>query len=211
MTIHEPATLATDYLLAALAAILAWRLRRRLPPGNRPAHGWCYALGLTAAAAAVGGSSHGFGPNLPPGPAQALWVLTLLLLSMTSAAMSMSLIEEIAPPGQRAFWRLFVALKFAGFAIGELLHPVYLVAIVDYGTAMLAWLAAALILRRRWCAWTIAAIAFSLVAAVVQQSRWDISPAFNHNDLYHVIQAFALACFYLAALRLGPPVPAPRP
>jgi hypothetical protein len=45
-----------------------------------------------------------------------------------------------------------------------------------------------------------------VVAAVAQQMRWDPAPTFNHNDLYHVIQALALNLFYRAAtIFAGPP------
>jgi hypothetical protein len=44
----------------------------------------------------------------------------------------------------------------------------------------------------------LSAIALSIVAALVQQMHWAPAVAFNHNDLYHVIQAVALALFYRA-------------
>ena len=53
----------------------------------------------------------------------------------------------------------------------------------------------------------LAAIALSIVAALVQQLHLAPAPWFNHNDLYHLIQALGLVAFYRAALRLVPSVP----
>ena len=50
----------------------------------------------------------------------------------------------------------------------------------------------------------IVGIALSITAAVVQQLRWAPFPWFNHNDLYHVIQAVAFVGFYRAARHLSP-------
>jgi hypothetical protein len=73
----------------------------------------------------------------------------------------------------------------------------------DYGLAMLAWVAAALVLRRKWSGWMLSGVGLSAVAGWVQQSGWGLSPGFNHNDVFHVIQALALVGFYRAGSGLG--------
>jgi len=52
--------------------------------------------------------------------------------------------------------------------------------------------------RRPWRRWMLAGVGLSIAAAVVQQMHWGFSPRFNHNDVYHLIQAFALIAFYRA-------------
>jgi hypothetical protein len=43
-------------------------------------------------------------------------------------------------------------------------------------------------------------VALSFVAAAVQQTETSLHPLyFNHNALYHLIQAFALLLIFLAA------------
>ena len=98
---------------------------------------------------------------------------------------------------------MLVGAKFGLFAAIAVVQPVFLVAIADYGLALLAWVAAALFCQRAWRGWMLGAIGLSVVAAVVQQAKWAPHPQFNHNDLYHVIQAGALCLFYRAALHLG--------
>jgi hypothetical protein len=201
MSIHEPATLLTDYLLAGLAGCLAWLLQRRMLAASLAARWWSRVLWLTATSAFVGGSYHGFAPDFPPPVAGAWWLVTLLIVCLLSAVMALSLLHEAAPPDRHRFWPGVIAVKFAAFAGAAIAHPVFIVVIIDYGLAMLAWAVAAVILHRAWRNWMLAAIALSIIAALAQQMRWDLSARFNHNDLYHVIQALALFGFYRAGLR----------
>ena len=53
----------------------------------------------------------------------------------------------------------------------------------------------------------IAGLVLSFVAAAVQQSGMGLHPVyFNHNALFHVIQAFALLLVFLAARGLRGPI-----
>ena len=200
MTINEPATLLTDYLLALLGMVCGWRMGRFANPSQR---WWSRALWLSGAAAMVGGTHHGFGPQLGDAASTALWRATLVLISLTSAAMSLTLVHEFAPAPRHRVWSFLVWAKFAGFASLGLINPVFLVAITDYGLAMLALAAAALLSDRAWRRPMLAAVGFSALAAAVQQMHWGVSAHFNHNDLYHLIQAIAVFLFYGAGLKLG--------
>lgn len=199
MTLHEPATFLTDCLLAGLALTLAWRLR----PGGGAARWWRHTFTLTGVSALVGGTFHGFAPNASV-PVQALWWLaTLWLISGVSACLLLGLIAEVAPAGHRTFWRVVVVAKLALALVVAALRPEFVVAIVDYGIALAAWLLAALSVSRRWRGWMLAGIGLSVGAAIVQQSGWPRLPLFNHNDLYHLIQAIGLIAFFQGARRLG--------
>lgn len=207
MTIHEPSTLLTDLLLALLAGWLAWRLRQGRPDDRGAARWWGRALALTAASAFVGGAYHGFAPNFPEDLAHLWWIATLLIINLLSAVMAMGLLQEVRPARGSGRWAGLIAAKLAGFAVLAVLVPQFVVVIVDYGLTMAAWAVAAIWLRRAWSSWMLAAIGLSVAAAVIQQLRLAPSARFNHNDLYHVIQAFALGCFYAAGKRLSPARP----
>ena len=57
----EPATLVTDYLLAAFTAALAWKLRG----GGRPQRWWAAGLAACSVAGLAGGTVHGFVKTCP--------------------------------------------------------------------------------------------------------------------------------------------------
>ena len=211
MSIYEPATLLTDGLLAVLAGGLAWRLHRRTPAAN-PAGRWLSrTLGLTALSALVGGGYHGFAPNFSPAVGEGWWIATLLIINLVSATLALSLLHELRPAGRRHLWPGLIAVKFALFAVVAIILQKFVVAIIAYGLVMLAWASAALLLRRMWSSWMLAAISLSVAAALVQQLGWEPARQFNHNDLYHVIQALALICFYAAGRRFTVASPAITP
>lgn len=206
MSVHEPATLLTDYLLAGLAGWLAWQLHKGAAGTMISARRWwCVALGLTALSAFVGGSYHGFAPNFHPAVAASWWISTLLLICLNSAAMTMGLLHELVPLERQRPWTWVVVFKLSAFGGAAITHPVFVVAVIDYGLTMLAWAVAALVLRRAWSGWMLSAVALSLVAALVQQLHLSPSLHFNHNDLYHVIQALALVGFFQAGRRFTAP------
>jgi len=208
MTIHEPATLLTDFLLAALSGGLAWRLCCRTPATHLAGRWWSGALGLTALSAAVGGSYHGFAPNFPAPVAAAWWIATLLIICLLGAAMAMSLVHELAPAGRQRVWTRLIVIQLIAFGGVAIKYPVFIVAIIDYGLTLAAWAGAAIGLRRPWRGWMLAGVGLSVIAALVQQLHWAPSRSFNHNDLYHVIQALAIVCFYAAGKKFAGPPPA---
>jgi len=204
MTIHEPSTLLTDILLALWSGGLAWRL---LLGGNAsvPAtRWWSRTLALTALSALVGGAYHGFAPNFPA-ISPAWWIAVLIIISLVSAALAMGLLTEWLPPQRQGPWRVAIIVKALAFVALVLAHPVFLVAIADYGSTLVVWTVAAIWLRRAWSAWMLAGVSLSVLAAIVQIMRLAPATWVNANDLYHLIQAVSLGAFYLGAERLTTP------
>lgn len=180
MTIHEPMTLATDYLLAASALIFAaglWRLSRL----------WSLAFVCTAVASLAGGSYHGFGPMLEPQFAVALWKLTLLAVGCASFFLLIGTSRSLAA---------FAAIKLVVYASWMITHDDFVWVIADYGSTLLivgaVFVARWRRQRHRAAPWVLASIAVSVIAALVQQSGFALHRHFNHNDLYHLVQIVAL-------------------
>ena len=202
MSIHEPATLLTDYLLALLGGFLAWRLHRRIDSDQRAARWWIRALMAMSVSAFVGGSYHGFAPNFAGGLVAGWWIFVLVLVCVIGLCLGASLIRELVPSNRQRGWNELLVAKFLLSVAVVMIRPEYLIAMVDYGLVMIAWAVAALFCRRAWSGWMLAAVGLSVVAGWVQQSGWEISAHFNHNDLYHLIQALALIGFYRAGCLL---------
>lgn len=203
MNIHEPVTLLTDYLLAILGVGFAWRIRRQASLGNLAVRWWILALLAMSISAFVGGSYHGFAPNFTSSLAAAWWKCVLILVCFIGFLMGGSLIREIVRRDRQRMWNGIVIAKFM-LSVGAVMAcPKFLVAMVDYSLAMIAWAAAALFFRRAWSGWMLASVGLSALAGWVQQSRMGFSTHFNHNDVYHLIQALALVGFYRGGRLLG--------
>lgn len=203
MTIHEPATLLTDYLLALLGGYLAWRLYRLASMETPAVRWWFRSLVVLALSAFVGGSYHGFAPNLPTRADDLWWLIVLWIICLLGYTMGSALVSELAPPEKRQAWSRFLIVKLVLASLTVTVVPEFLIAIVDYGLVMLAWGVIAIFLDRPWRGWIIAAVALSAIAAWVQQSGVSWSTHMNHNDVFHLIQALALIGFYRAARLMG--------
>jgi hypothetical protein len=200
MTICEPATLVTDYLLAGLGGFLTlrlWRIRETLAPSGI---WWLRAMGVLAFSAFVGGSYHGFAPNFPTVVDQVWWSLVLVIIALLGFSLGKALVAEFTSDRMARVLHVVLAVKLILVICVIFVSPLFLVAIIDYGSAMLAWLVAAVLARRSWSGWVILAVLLSGAAAWVQRQSWVSVWFFNHNDIFHLIQAAALVAFYKGAL-----------
>jgi hypothetical protein len=210
MTISEPATLVTDYLLAMFTAVLAFRLLRAANDASRDhemageRRWWSAAFALTAMAGVTGGTVHGFQHVLPPAITDGLWLVSLEILVAAAFTVAGGAIAFTRPdPSIRSRATFAAGLAFAAYGLWLVSNPVFLSAIVAYAVALAILVAARL--RKRPLhpsgRLVLGGVAVSVAAAVIQQSGWSIHRYFNHNDLYHVVQAVGVWLLYLGAMR----------
>jgi hypothetical protein len=200
--IAEPVTVLTDYLLAAVGLLLAWRLRHEVIPARRL---WAAAFLATAVAALLGGTEHAVRPRLSPRAGYLFFVVTYLFVGLANALL-LAGAARVALHGRTRLAALaLVAVHLVVFAAFMVAKPTFPQVILDIGITI-ALLAALAVAGARdgasWTPWLAGALGLSLVAAVVQATRFALHEHFNHNDLFHVIQAAGLALFQRAAARL---------
>jgi len=201
MTIAEPVTLLTDYILAAFVFVLAVRLSghyRRCC--CRPVRWWAAGFYASAAAALLGGSYHGFSPWLDTLAAMLLWKATVLSIGMAALCLFAGAVMATLGGAPRR-WLLSLAwLKFALYAAWMSRHDDFRFVIYDYAPALLGIFLlsvySALTRRAPAAPWIVSGVLVSFAAAGVQASGLALHVHFNHNDLYHVIQMGAFGLLY---------------
>jgi hypothetical protein len=201
--ITEPATLLTDYVLAAFTAVLAVRLLARSAGAPR-VRCWAGAFFATAVGGFTGGTFHGFRTSLGEPAASATWFVTMYAIGAASCAMLIAVVVATLRGAARR-WLVFAACaKLAAYLVWVTAHPEFRYAIYDYGSSMAAMVVLEVAAPphglTRSGRWIVAGIGVSVVAAIVQQSGWQVHRHFNHNDLFHVIQAIAVWLLYRGAL-----------
>lgn len=204
MILLEPDVALTDFGLAIECGCFAlWLPRPRKPREPLYLGFLAFFVSLTVAAL-LGGVTHGFLPG-EDRPSRLVWIATLIAIGAAAPASWMIgahlvFSEQIA--------RLVTTL-------GGVLFAIYLVAVLfvtrSYEVAILHYLLAAVFLlvaftiawRRRRESFLLAGlggVALTFVAAGLQQTGTDLHPVyFNHNALYHLVQAVALALMFWAA------------
>ena len=205
MTISEPTTVLTDYVLGILTACLARQLWRESQMRRHTTVAWwSAALGATAVASFAGGTYHGFAPAMGwRGPL--LWKLTTLAVGSASFFLLAAAIWAAAGGATRSLLLAAATAKLVLYWWWMLHHDEFVFVILDYGSTLLVVGGLTLMngLRgsghRRFLA---GGIALSVIAAGVQQSRFQLHKHFNHNDLMHVIQMGAVWLLYEGGRRL---------
>ena len=197
MSIAEPATVVTDYLIAGACGYFAFSLVM----GGASTE-WVLGFVLGGLSALVGGTVHGF-PELGGKRGHAaLWSLTLLLFGASAVAFgtgALSVGYAGIPP---VVVQLAATAALGAYMLAILREPQFRIA----GKLTLVMLAAfwamcvSLALRDYTNpAWLmVACVLLNAAGIAVQLTKLAPHPRFNHNDLFHVFQLAALWCLYLA-------------
>ena len=214
--IHDPDVAVTDLILAILSGYLGWRLGREAG-GRRLQRAGAVLLGALASAALGGALFHGFFPagttTLSGSLAWKPVALSILIAAATMLDLGISLLlPQVAPAVRRS-----LVLVYSGaFAAVVMLLDDSFTSIVQFyvptlGLFLLA--AAQQAVRSQSVGWRLilCGLLLSVTAALLQQARVALHPVyFDHNAVYHVVQAVAVIFLYLGWRRAPGPAPVAR-
>ncbi len=201
----EPDVTLTDYGLALECAALAWLLWRRKGGAGGIRAPWTIFFASISVTSFLGGTVHGFFLD-PSSPGNAvLWPVTLLGVGVTAlSAWTIGARIQFTPGAAR---RLELA-ALAGFLIYAatllFVSTSFRVAVLNYLPAAIFLLTVYALRARRsgesWTRWGVGGLGLTLAAAVLQQAGVGLHPTwFNHNALYHLLQAAGLFMIFLSA------------
>jgi hypothetical protein len=197
----EPAVTLTDYALTVESLVFAFLLHGRPGPSV-----WARNLFLALAlSSGLGGTYHGFCGDLETMGGQLTWRLTLVAIGVVALAC----------------WQL--SATFYSTKFGPWIERLSLVVFLGYGmyvtvfsqdfrVAILNYLPPVFFLlftlirayvqtHQRFHWWSIAGLILTFIAAGIQQTKVALSPAFDHNAIYHLVQAVALALIFVGLRR----------
>jgi hypothetical protein len=202
--VTEPDVTLTDYGLFAECAAFAWLIARR-PAALAVLRRWMVLFFVfTAVAALVGGTVHGFFTGQIGSTGRVLWKVSMLAIGATALAVwAIGAHLMFSPRGAQRVVAIAWALTSAYAATIVWISDAFWVAVAGYLPAavflFVGFLRAALGRRVSWARLGAWALVLSFGAAAIQQSRVSLHPVyFNHNALYHLVQAVALALLFVA-------------
>lgn len=203
----EPDVALTDYLLTIEAAVFAVLVFRSPGTASDLRLPFAVFFGATALSALTGGTVHGFFAGAASTPGVALWRATLVALGVVAlAAWAIGARMMLSPDaaGTLQMAAAAIALLYAVVVAG--FYDRFSIAIAHYLPPTVFMLIAFAVAYRQGRPSTLAGsigLVLTLVAAVVQQQKVAIHPTyFNHNALYHAIQAVGLFLIYWSARAL---------
>lgn len=204
----EPDVTLTDYALAIECLIFAAILHRNKSRNVKLGRWFTLLFASICAASLFGGTVHGFFPEVDSLGHDILWPASLLTIGLTALA-AWTIGAELLFSDRIS--RLFAAGAFVEFLayafVVLLLTARFRIALLNYLPAALFLLFAfsALYRREKNGSFLVAAcgLVLTFVAALFQQFELGIHRVyFNHNAVYHVIQAVALLLIFLGGRRL---------
>ena len=199
MTITEPATLITDWLLAAQCTVLA----RRLGCDGPAARLLRLHLLVAAVGAFLGGLDHGFQLHLSAEASHWIWTGTLAALVVASTLLLAFAVRHWLP-GQTLLLGACGLLGLAGLErTGWYPGDEAVLALWVPSTAAVLVLAA-----RSGARLIVASQLVAILGAAIQALELAPHPAFNHNDLFHVVQMGAIVLLVRGAREVLPPAAA---
>jgi hypothetical protein len=209
--IFEPDVTLTDYLLTAECALFIYLLIIKIAElpatsGQRAIQHWFVVFFASVGLAAfLGGTRHGFFPELESFGNQALDVGSMVALGLSTLAAWSFGAKLLFSKGVTRVVIIFATIDLIAYLYCLLfISQSFLVAIVNYlPSAIFALIVFAIVgIRLREPAAWIGALGGLLmfIGAGVQQAEIDLHPVyFTFNSVYHVFQAVALyMIFYFA-------------
>jgi hypothetical protein len=199
IVITEWATWVTDFILF-LQCFYSGRMLAR--SSRRGLSAWAIVFYLSSVAAFLGAIQHGFSANFGPDFSRGLGQWIIGLLSLASLTLGWIFSQSFLASGPFQFiFRVFLLSKMVLFAYEAVIEPRFLMAVIDYASALLLLLLAyGLSLRERPGAPNfVKAILIAFGGAAIQALKIAPAASFDHNALFHVIQMVSFYYFLQAA------------
>jgi hypothetical protein len=195
----EPDVTLTDYGLAIECIVFTYLLYYHKGDRQQPLRIWSSLFfGSLGMAAFTGGTVHGFFLDTRTTGHAILWPLTLLAIGATALA-AWSIGAWLLFSKAVAHWISTLAtVGFIGYSVIVLsVTQAFWIAVINYLPAAFFLLIAFSLMYKRFRAKPLLiglmGLVLTFVAAGVQQGKVVLHPVyFNHNALYHLIQAVAL-------------------
>jgi len=201
----EPTTVLTDYLLAALGLVLAWRLSRSGSPPPVCRRLWAASFVALAVAALVGGTWHGIPPDVLPSLRYHLWSITYAVIGLADLLIVAGAARAALPRGPRKVALVLLTGGFLAYVALILAHHDFLYVGWDYvGTLAVLFVFGLDLARRKepGAGFVLGGVLVSGAGALVQYVRLTPHPRFNDNDLFHVLQMAGVWLFFRGGLLL---------
>jgi hypothetical protein len=200
----EPDVALTDFLLTAQCGIFAYSLSR-MPSHHPRLKSLCIRFfAVVGLASLIGGTVHGYFHDESTWEFQIFWRLGLVILGAGSYFSWLIGAELLLRrEGRKHIGRIALACLFLYSAYVLFWDQRFMFAILNYLPATFFLFVAFLLQIRtgdkRSALFGASSVLMTLVAAVIQQLQIALHPTyFNHNAIYHLVQAVALTLLLVA-------------
>jgi hypothetical protein len=214
VTITEPMTTATDYMIMVAAF---WFATKLLVPASRRSQlsqcSWGVAFIFLGLSALFGGTNHGFVRYMQQEGLDLLWSGTLYCIGLAMFFVLVGTVSgSVANRTWRAFFYAYSVVVCSAYAWWIFDHDDFVYAVLINVSTFIIISGLQLSALKRYRAesakWILSGVIVSFLGAAIQRSGFALHVHFNHNDLYHVVQIVGLYLFYRGASVMHDIIPA---
>ena len=201
----EPTTVLTDYLLAAVALGLAWRLCRSSPRPSCPARLWAASFAALGVAALVGGTWHGLPAGAWPLLRRSLWSITYVAIGLADLLILAGATRAALTRWPTTAVVILLTARFLTYAGLVVERREFRYIAIEFGVTVFVLFVFALDLARRREPAAVFVLGGTLLSFGGGLVLWlGLSPhaQFNNNDVFHLIQTGGIWLFFQGARRL---------
>lgn len=198
----EPMTAITDAILAAWTAFLTALLFARAQDDN-PVKLWACAFLAAAVSSLAGVAYHGGRILFTPAVTALCWKVVPIATGVAALCLGSAAASVWLAPRARRIAFSMLGLELVVCVVAAIMSNSFKVAAYDYVPVLLALLVGCGLHWGQPAARLIAfGIVVSFVAFAIQASTFRIG-AFDHNDIFHLVQAAAMYLLYRGGAALG--------
>jgi len=198
--------MATDYVLAVLCGIFAWRLWRGKGAAQASVCSWAAGFACFGLASLAGGTVHGFSLIFNQTVLQELWKITVYAIGLASFFLLTGTLRASIAPSVGRFIIVIPYVQLIGYVIWMATRDGFHYVVFDYAFTNLGIMAlqlyAVIASRAMSAPWLVGGVLVSFLAVAVQVNEIAIHRHLNYNDVYHMIQMGGMYFFYRGALLL---------
>ncbi len=198
--ITEPTTMITDFILAIEAIIFSIIIFNNYSTTAQLL--WAFAFVITSFGAVLGGITHGFKEYTSDETERIIWRLTLLSVGLGGVLMFLGILYAVINASLTIITAILI-VSYIIYAVWILRNDKFIFVIIYYLPMLIGILIIELFnLSSPSAIWFISGILSTFIGFGIQIKGYKLHEHFNHNDIFHVIQMFAVYLLFIGVINI---------
>jgi hypothetical protein len=199
LAIHQPVTVLTDYIIAALCLFCFLQLKK-LHHKNKSTANWNYFFVFLGLSSFMGGCSHAFFAVHEGFGYKAFWLQMQVLNNvMIYFAQRATLHSALQNSLKRKLWSISYTLQLILFTVAVFVFQNFLVVVIDTAVGLIPVMIIHFVDSKKVKASSFIAygILTMFLTAVVNGAKLSIHTYFNYQDISHVLIMISLSLMFV--------------
>lgn len=194
ISVHEPMTVFTDFIIAALAFMFHTKLKKTTSP---VINYWGYFFLFFGLSTFVGAFSHAFFLIHDGWMYKSFWLPMQIINGIAVYfAQQATLVSVLQTHPSRRTWEIIYKFQLIAFMIAVPLFQNFLVTVIENALGLIPIMILHYKYKEHYTKIIANGIAISFLTAIIHISKFSLHAYFNYNDIAHVFIMISLAVMF---------------